>query len=272
MENLSALIFVALAVAWAAYLIPKALSQHVEADATRSVERFSSRLRVLARREPAGPRVTLPAASRDTAGPTELRARRLAIHRATKRRRRVLSLLVVACVVVGGLAGYGTIDSWYAAIPAGLLLAWLVTCRLMVKREASVWAPREPLVRASSAVTRAADDASRIHPDDGADLDTEVMSPVAATASRVDPRRVVTETADPSLWDPVPVTLPTYVSKPAATRRTVRFIDLESSGVWTSGRSEAESRLAREAEDADKAAKAEVPRQLDAEHDRAVGS
>ena len=45
----------------------------------------------------------------------------------------------------------------------------------------------------------------------------------------------------------MPVTLPTYVSKPAA-HRTVRTIDLDSTGVWTSGRSEADSKLARGAE------------------------
>ena len=40
--------------------------------------------------------------------------------------------------------------------------------------------------------------------------------------------------ADPDLWDPVPVTLPTYVGK-AAAQRTVRTIDLDATGVWTSG-------------------------------------
>jgi hypothetical protein len=59
------------------------------------------------------------------------------------------------------------------------------------------------------------------------------------------------ETRDPKLWDPVPVTLPTYVSKPPA-RRTVRTIDLDSTGVWTSGRTEADAALAREAEAADR--------------------
>ena len=38
-----------------------------------------------------------------------------------------------------------------------------------------------------------------------------------------------------TLWDPLPVTLPTYVTKPAATRRTVRTIDLGEPGAWTSG-------------------------------------
>jgi hypothetical protein len=46
------LIFVALAVAWAVYLIPKALEHHEEGARTRTVDRFSARLRVLARREP----------------------------------------------------------------------------------------------------------------------------------------------------------------------------------------------------------------------------
>ena len=49
--DLSALIFVALAVAWAAYLVPKALRHHEDAAASRSVD-GSDRMRVLARREP----------------------------------------------------------------------------------------------------------------------------------------------------------------------------------------------------------------------------
>ncbi len=57
-------------------------------------------------------------------------------------------------------------------------------------------------------------------------------------------------------WDPVPVTLPTYVTKEPAARRSVRTIDLDSTGVWTSGRSEIDSALARGAEETEKADKA----------------
>ena len=71
------------------------------------------------------------------------------------------------------------------------------------------------------------------------------------------------------LWDPVPVTLPTYVSKPAA-RRSVRTIDLDSTGVWTSGRSEADSALAREAEAADRVRRRTSPKAAPGEE--AVGS
>ena len=49
-------------------------------------------------------------------------------------------------------------------------------------------------------------------------------------------------------WDPVPVTLPTYVAK-ATAGRTVRTIDLDSTGVWSSGRNAADSALAREADE-----------------------
>ena len=73
--------------------------------------------------------------------------------------------------------------------------------------------------------------------------------------------------ADPALWDPVPVTLPTYVTKPAAARRTVRTIDLDATGVWTSGRTDADPQIAREADEADKAARSAAGRRH-----RAVGS
>jgi hypothetical protein len=48
-------------------------------------------------------------------------------------------------------------------------------------------------------------------------------------------------------WELVPVTLPTYVSKPAA-RRQVGTLDLDSTGVWTSGRTAADSALAQQAD------------------------
>jgi hypothetical protein len=49
---------------------------------------------------------------------------------------------------------------------------------------------------------------------------------------------------DGSLWDPLPMTLPTYVNK-ARARRTVRTIEL--TGMTSSGHDETDSALAREA-------------------------
>ena len=50
---------------------------------------------------------------------------------------------------------------------------------------------------------------------------------------------------DGSLWDPLPMTLPTYVNK-ARARRTVRTIEL--TGMHSSGHDQDDSALAREAE------------------------
>ncbi len=244
--DLSGLIFVALAIAWAAYLIPKALRHHDDVVRGRSVDRFSQRMRVLARREPVSARMArlvVPGArtgagadvvvepSGAAASPDEqYAARRLASARATKRRRRVLSVLLLAVVAVAAACGTGRLSWPYVAIPAALLVAWLVACRLMVKKERS-WVP----------VTVAG-------PEDAEVVDGEETAPTGPIATVATAEAAEAE----GLWDPVPVTLPTYVSKPAA-RRSVRTIDLDSTGVWTSGRSEADSALAREAEAAERA-------------------
>ena len=70
-----------------------------------------------------------------------------------------------------------------------------------------------------------------------------------------------------SLWDPLPVTLPTYVGKPQA-KRTVRTIDLGEPGTWTSGRTPEDAALVAQAE-ADQAATEES---AGGEQQRAVGS
>lgn len=241
--DLSGLIFVALAIAWAAYLIPKALRHHDDVVRGRSVDRFSQSMRVLARREPVSARMarlvvtparsgagvvsTKPSAT-EPAPDERFAQRREATARATRRRRRVLSLLLLALVAVVAVCVAGRLSWAYVAAPVAVLAGWLVACRLMVKRERA-WRPgvlvEEPL---EEPVLDESDP-------------TGSVAPVRAEAPAVDPR----------LWDPVPVTLPTYVSKPPA-RRSVRTIDLDSTGVWTSGRTESDSALAREAEAADR--------------------
>ena len=253
--DLSGLIFVALAIAWAAYLIPKALRHHDDVARGRSVDRFSQSMRVLARREPVSARMArlvvspagAPSAATATVPPDERYAvRRAAARTATKRRRRVLSVLLLGLVAVVAVCATGRLPWPYVAIPAGLLVAWLVACRLMVRQERS-WRP---------ATLTEADENVATDPDT-ITTGTHEAVPESAVA------------ADPRMWDPVPVTLPTYVSKPAA-RRSVRTIDLDSTGVWTSGRTEADSALAREAEAADRVGR-RVSRKGDA-GEEAVGS
>jgi hypothetical protein len=267
--DLSALIFVALAVAWAAYLIPKALRHHDDAGRSRSVERFSHTMRVLARREPTSHRsarlVVTPGRPASTAVPVvevavaevapvapsrqELQVRRVAAARAAKRRLRVVSVIGAANLVVVALA-IGAVISWpYVAIPVAVLVMWLVACRLMVKRERAADAPvaRLPLFETET--------------------ETESEGPITEEISAV--VEEVEVERDPNAWDPVPVTLPTYVTKEQATRRTVRTIDLDSTGVWTSGRTESDSAIAREADQAERAAKSA---RADDDARRATGS
>ena len=69
-------------------------------------------------------------------------------------------------------------------------------------------------------------------------VEVPLADPVAAPVMRA-----------PGSWDMVPTTLPTYVTKPAARRRTVSTIDLDSTGVWSSGHNDEDSALARSAEE-----------------------
>jgi hypothetical protein len=178
-----------------------------------------------------------------------LAARRRTTNRAARRRRRVLLLLLLANLAVVAVASAHTISWWWVAAPAGLLVAWLVACRLMVRRERG-WRP--------SLVEQVVDA-----------LAEETAERPAVPVDQADTDAIAAVDSDPDLWDPVPVTLPTYVGKPAA-QRTVRTIDLDATGVWTSGRSEADSRLARDAEEAERAARDE--RSSRSDRDRAVGS
>jgi hypothetical protein len=259
----SALIFVALAVAWAVYLIPKALEHHEESARTRTVDRFSKTMRVLGRREPINRRKArlVPAGvpSSDAAGLTEkglsehrksstpatldekptitqLRARRLAAARAAKRRLRVVALILVANVAVAALAWFKIVDWVWCAAPVGVLVAWLVACRLMVKRERA----EIPRGRIPAEVPSA--------PGHQPDAVTGEIARVDAALPGDEPAE-----GDPDSWDPVAVPLPTYVSKPVA-QRSVSTIDLDSTGVWSSGHNAADSKLAREAEAVERSA------------------
>jgi hypothetical protein len=272
----SAFIFIGLAVAWAVYLVPKALQHQDEAARSRTVERFSHTMRVLARREVVDKKTArLVKPGQPVASPkldVEIRtdlevevapavptaARRAAAKRATKRRRNVLAVLLVANLVVIGVAAFAVIAWPYVAIPAGLLVGWLVACRLMVKSERKVLAPTTRI----PAEKPAEDERVETPANDVAEPEAEI-DPMEDTSAGI------AAIVDPAMWDPVPVTLPTYVTKPPATRRTVRTIDLDSTGVWTSGRTDADAALARESDEADKAARKS---RRDGDDQQAVGS
>jgi len=289
-----------LAVAWAVYLIPKAIKHHDEVARTRSIDRFSTAMRVLARREPVSRRdarlvvvpgrtadnprvVTPPTRTASTAVPEHVRraAAGRAARAAARRRRRILGFLVLSTLVVVGLAAFALVPWWSVAIPAGLTVLYLVLCRTQVRRERdAAWdadlassvaelddaepARRSAVrVEASYGVARPA----ILNEQGFAEVDGEEDT-VAIEVPVLD--AVLVPTADGgSLWDPLPVTLPTYVSKPKA-RRTVRTIDLNEPGTWTSGHTEEDSRLVADAAPADAGSAADD--EGFEERQRAVGS
>jgi hypothetical protein len=213
-------------------------------------------------------------------------ARRAAARAAARRRRSILSLLVLATLVVTGLAAFAVVPWWSVAVPAALTVLYLVLCRTQVRRErdaswdADLAASIDALPAAGeAAVVEPARRAARVDAPYGAprtavrnaqgfeEVDAEEDT-VAIEVALLD--AVVVPTVDGgSLWDPLPVTLPTYVTKPKA-RRTVRTIDLDEPGSWSSGRStEDTERVAQTA--AAEAEQAAGQDQAD-EPQRAVGS
>ena len=308
-----------LAVAWAVYLIPKALKHHDEVARTRSIDRFSTAMRVLARREPVNrrdarlvvspprttgnPRVLPPGSDEKPAAPAavtvtvkpavsraRLDARRKAARAAARRRRHILTFLLLCTAGTAGAAYLAFVPWWSVAIPGGLTLAYLVLCRTQVRRESLhdfdllsegreetdgevMVVPRRGVrVEAQDGTPRQAAAAqavevvvAQVDEHGVADFD-ETEDTVSIPVAVLDAIAIPTEDGG-SLWDPLPVTLPTYVTK-AKAKRTVRTIDLGEPGTWTSGRT---------AEDAEIVAQAAVEQaEADAEkaaaQQRAVGS
>lgn len=272
--DLSALIFVALAVAWAVYLIPKALKHHDEVVRSRSIERFSKTMRVLARREPINRRdarlvvtpgrqasATTVETKASSVSPTQpsYAVRRAAAAKATRRRRNVLGLVLLVNAVVIGLAVAHVLVWPSVAVPAGLLVAWLVACRVMVKGERAAARPAKVAPVGSTPAPEPVASPLEIIFELPETVDSPLVEDVPAPLPET-AQAARAEGAEPiraeGAWDMVPTTLPTYVSKAPAVRRTVQTIDLDSTGVWSSGRNDDDSALAREAEKSERTARA----------------
>lgn len=293
-----------LAVAWAVYLIPKALRHHDEVARTRSIDRFSTAMRVLARREPvnrrdarlvvaparsaSNPRVLAP--TRPPASATDeqldetpvpvtvtvkpalsrarLQARRKAARAAARRRRHILTFLLLCTAATAGAAALAFVPWWSVAVPAGLTVAYLVLCRTQVRRESvhdfemlsdddaaqpgdeTVVPRRAARVEAQDGTPRqsaapAVAEAASVDEHGVADFD-DAEDTVGIPVAVLDAIVIPTDDGG-SLWDPLPVTLPTYVSKPKA-KRTVRTIDLGEPGTWTSGRTAEDAQIVAQAQ------------------------
>lgn len=268
-----------LAIGWAGYLLPKALKHHDDQAMSRPVETFSDSVRVVGAQKaaqkstpktrPEVEPVETPAATSVETPAAPVRRHlvtREAARRAARRRRRVLAVLLLALGTVSVTSYLAYTPWWSTAVPGGLIVAFLVVARLTVRAQARQAGPAPVPVRAPAeaveTVTPSRDAApAEVEPDLGRE-DTQGLSREQLAEAVASPML-----DDGGLWDPLPVTLPTYVNK-ARARRTVRTIEI--TGITSSGHDAADSELARSAEEA--AAVADEAVDAEGEQRKAAGA
>jgi len=246
----SGIIYAVIIVMWAAYFIPRWLKRHEELSESRSVEKFDHAMRILSRkdatpdqrqvvmpRRPAAPQRTLPAR-------TPLPTQRTATVRRTRRptsasvrRRRILAGLLLSTFVAALLTPVTPVPWWVPVALLVLTVADIVHLRAQVRSSREVSRSREAVRRSMrSRLTRfdALDKLMSVR----RELAEERAAENARWAAAEEAERRVREEEERQAadeagrWDPVPVPLPTYVSKPPAPRRAPP-IDLTRPGAWS---------------------------------------
>lgn len=244
----SGLIIAFVVAVWAAYFVPLVLRRYDEAGRNASVEEAGSTGRVITPNRPAAPAVQEPEAEVEEA--TALRPTRTldrpAARLAARRRRRTLLTLIGLLIVTTVVALVGVLPELVIIAPVALIAAWLVACRIQVRGELGLSKPRRA-ERADDAPLAMADEDTIIVSGQFEDVDpgrVHVMEKAELEVDSLDDQVVIAvpsaSTSGEALWDPLPITVPTYVTKPRA-GRTVRTIDFSTPGTWTSGHVEGEN-------------------------------
>ena len=226
------IIFAAIAIAWLAYLVPHFVrgrdGDEELLEDSDPTERFADSMRIV--RHGTAPLLDQDLeeiASFEVSTPQTRRAAVKDLRRlerlAAARRRRVLLGLLVALSAVIGLCGAHLLPWWSGAIPGGLLLIFIVVARISVGIMLKGLDARYRDVRHGSN-----ESTIFLSRKDFANSGADARSPSG---------RANLAASTGILWDPIPVTMPTYVSKPLAPR-TVRTIDLSGPGVSSSTRHE----------------------------------
>ena len=221
-------IFAAIAIAWLAYLVPHFVrgrdGDEDGLDESDPAQRFSDSMRIV--RHGTAPLLDQDLeeiASFDVSTPQTRRAaledlRRLERLAAARRRRVLLGMLVVLSAVIG-LCGAHLLPWWSAAVPGGLLLIFVVVARISARIMLKGLDARYRDIRQGS-------NESTIF------LSRKDFATSGAEAHSASGRANLAASPG-TLWDPIPITMPTYVSKPLAPR-TVRTIDLSGPGASSS--------------------------------------
>ncbi len=238
----SGLIIAFVVAVWAAYFVPLALRRYDDAGKNASVDDAGTTGRVIA---PSA----APAPAK--AAPAPVAIDRPAARLAARRRRRTLLTLIALLAATTALA-VASVLPWLGVIaPVVLILTWLVACRVQVRGERGLSRTRSgdsAQEAATPAVAKPADEEDTVVVSDQyEEVDPgrqHVMESTSLTVDALDDQIVIAvpsvSTSGEALWDPLPVTVPTYVTKPRA-GRTVRTIDFTKPGAWTSGHIEGEN-------------------------------
>ncbi|MDX6200591.1 MAG: hypothetical protein QOJ83_91 [Frankiales bacterium] len=228
--NLSGVIVVVIVALWGSLLIPALVRKHDTVTEVRSVDRFSYALRILSRRTPyiPGRRDVLvqrksaearrPAVSpsagfvADLPGARRVPSARDAARRsavAAKRRRTLLALLLalVLCLALALTSG----GRWWltVGISAVLLVMYVTNLRSEAQQQQTI------ARRRAQARRRAGRNAAP------ARATAPVRRPAPVAAELPARSAGVADTRPDGSWAPVPVTLPTYVTKPVVSQPTV---------------------------------------------------
>jgi hypothetical protein len=208
------LIFGAIAVFWLIFLVPFFLrhrGEDIEDDVDAAIP-FTPAVTIvrsgssLAESEPGTADVSTPLIRR-----ARLRELKLRQEEAAQRRRRVLASLLAAQMVVAALVFFGLAEWWTALVPFGLIVVFLVVARFSVRAMKAAFDRQAEEIRSA--------------PDE--ETVALSLSDVDAAAHEHSIELSVPVGVAGSLWDPIPITRPTYVSTPLAPR-TVRTIDLSA--------------------------------------------
>jgi hypothetical protein len=214
-------IYAALLVGWGMYFVPRWVRRHEELSEARSVERFARAMRILSRRAatPDQRYIVMPARADH-----QPRARPRRVTPLAMRRRRILAGLVLTTLVVSVATPVTAIPWW---VPVGLLMVTVgdvVHLRIQARHQGDVTRTRASVRRRARLRLRRFDSVERIvaarqtlAQDRAAALAERLAAEASAEASaREEAERLAAAAAG---WQPVPVPLPTYVSKPKAPDR-----------------------------------------------------
>jgi hypothetical protein len=252
------IIYAAIVVAWAAYLLPLVRHHREQPSATRP-NSAAGPVRVLGKRssaarargseqaEPSEPVGDDPPGLEVPAG-VDVSPRR---YDAAARRRRVLCLILATAVVIGVFAFVGMVPWWSLAVPGGLLVVFVVLARLSVRaaRATRRRVRNRPPLDSQAADMNVADEPTSRRARRPATAATAATPGILSAEELTDDPAAAWVAHSPvDAWDPLPVTLPTYVTKDAAPARRVRTIDLSGAAAFSAGRLPEAELLSRQPE------------------------